>query len=65
MLDGKMSDITVNLMTALAGNARLQQTAAVVDAYSTLMKASRGKSKERERKEKEMKIVMDDERSKR
>jgi len=37
-----MSDITVNLMSALAGNARLSETTKVVDCYSELMKASRG-----------------------
>mmetsp|Transcript_1411 Transcript_1411/g.2462 ORF Transcript_1411/g.2462 Transcript_1411/m.2462 type:complete len:231 (-) Transcript_1411:70-762(-) len=38
----KMSDITVNLMSALAGNARLSETDKVVSAYSELMKAKRG-----------------------
>ncbi|GMH53609.1 hypothetical protein TrRE_jg7109, partial [Triparma retinervis] len=38
----KMSDITVNLMSALAGNARLAETGKVVDCFSELMKASRG-----------------------
>ncbi|GMI17501.1 hypothetical protein TrLO_g13092 [Triparma laevis f. longispina] len=38
----KISDITVNLMSALAGNARLSETDKVVGAYSELMKAKRG-----------------------
>ena len=42
LLDGKMSDVTCNLMSALAGNARLNETVKVVDAYTELMKAKRG-----------------------
>jgi len=39
---GKCSDITVNLMDALAGNARLSETSKVVAAFTDLMKAKRG-----------------------
>jgi len=42
MLEEKMSPVTVNLMTALAGNARLAETDKVVGAYLELMKANRG-----------------------
>jgi F-type H+-transporting ATPase subunit O len=42
LFGGKMSDITVNLMDALAGNARLAETSKVVGAYADLMKAKRG-----------------------
>ncbi|GMI33799.1 hypothetical protein TrCOL_g11861 [Triparma columacea] len=42
LFGSKMSDITVNLMSALAGNARLGETTKVVDCFSELMKASRG-----------------------
>jgi len=38
----KSSTVTLNLMTTLAGNARLQETSKIVDAYVTLMKAKRG-----------------------
>ena len=37
----KASPITVNTLTALAGNARLGEVGKVIDAYSTLMKAER------------------------
>merc|ERR1712029_208864 len=33
---------TLNLMTTLAGNARLGETSKVIDAYVKLMKAKRG-----------------------
>jgi len=39
---GKVSAVTLNLMTTLAGNARLSETSKIVDTYSQLMKASRG-----------------------
>lgn len=42
MLKGKTSDVTLNLMTTLAGNARLAETTKIVDAYIKLMKAKRG-----------------------
>lgn len=42
MLSGKVSDVTLNLMTTLAGNARLSEAPKIVDTYSQLMKASRG-----------------------
>jgi len=42
LLGGKMSDVTMNVMTTLAGNARLDETTKVVDAYEKLMKAKRG-----------------------
>lgn len=38
----KVSDITTNLCTTLAGNARLNELPKVVSTYSTLMKAKRG-----------------------
>merc|ERR1719384_2221928 len=39
---GKVSDVTLNLMTTLAGNARLPLTSKIIDTYSELMKAKRG-----------------------
>merc|ERR1712032_1376362 len=42
LLSEKMSPVTVNLMTTLAGNARLADTSKVVDSYIQLMKAKRG-----------------------
>jgi F-type H+-transporting ATPase subunit O len=42
LFGGKFSQTTNNLMDALAGNARLEDTAKVVDSYVQLMKASRG-----------------------
>eukprot|EP00518_Triparma_eleuthera_P000669 CAMPEP_0182459220 /NCGR_PEP_ID=MMETSP1319-20130603/4386_1 /TAXON_ID=172717 /ORGANISM="Bolidomonas pacifica, Strain RCC208" /LENGTH=233 /DNA_ID=CAMNT_0024658083 /DNA_START=18 /DNA_END=719 /DNA_ORIENTATION=+ len=42
LFGGKMSSITTNLMSALAGNARLSETGKVVSAYTELMKAKRG-----------------------
>lgn len=42
MLKGKVSPITLNLMTTLAGNARLGETEKVIDSYIQLMKAKRG-----------------------
>ena len=42
LLDGKMGDVTCNLMATLAGNARLAETVKVVDAFAELMKAKRG-----------------------
>lgn len=39
---GKVSNITLNLMTTLAGNARLPLTSKIIDTYSELMKATRG-----------------------
>lgn len=39
---GKVSFVTLNLMTTLAGNARLPLTSKIIDTYSELMKASRG-----------------------
>ncbi|KAL7526749.1 hypothetical protein ACHAWF_004079 [Thalassiosira exigua] len=42
MLKGKTSLVTMNLMTTLAGNARLNNVAGVADDYVRLMKAKRG-----------------------
>ena len=42
LLKSKVSPTTLNLMTTLAGNARLSETAKIVDTYSQLMKAGRG-----------------------
>jgi len=39
---GKVSNVTLNLMTTLAGNARLPLTSKIIDTYSELMKAKRG-----------------------
>ena len=42
MLKGKTSPVTLNLMTTLAGNARLVETPKIVVEYTKLMKAKRG-----------------------
>ncbi|EED90503.1 synthase of ATP synthase [Thalassiosira pseudonana CCMP1335] len=42
MLAGKMSGVTLNLMTTLAGNARLNNIVGITDDYIKLMKANRG-----------------------
>mmetsp|Transcript_4871 Transcript_4871/g.10764 ORF Transcript_4871/g.10764 Transcript_4871/m.10764 type:complete len:214 (+) Transcript_4871:117-758(+) len=42
MLGDKFSPVTVNLMTTLAGNARLSAINPIVDDYVKLMKAKRG-----------------------
>jgi len=42
MLKERMCKVTVNLMTTLAGNARLAETGKVVDAFLRMMKAKRG-----------------------
>lgn len=42
MFKGKVSDITLNLMLTLAGNARLAEASKISDTYSQLMKAKRG-----------------------
>merc|ERR1712129_491278 len=42
MLKDKTTPVTLNLMTTLAGNARLVETGKIVDAYVQMMKASRG-----------------------
>jgi len=39
---GKFSNVTLNLMLTLAGNARLSETSKIVDTYAELMKAKRG-----------------------
>lgn len=39
---GKVSPVTLNLMTVLAGNARLPMMPKIVDTYVQLMKAKRG-----------------------
>lgn len=39
---GKVSNVTLNLMTVLAGNAKLPLTSKIIDTYSQLMKAKRG-----------------------
>lgn len=38
----KVSNVTLNLMLTLAGNARLNETTKIVDTYCELMKAKRG-----------------------
>jgi len=40
--DGKVSSVTYNLLTTLAGNARLPLMAKIIDTYAELMKANRG-----------------------
>jgi len=40
--ESKTSPVTLNLMTTLAGNARLSETPKIVDSYVQLMKARRG-----------------------
>ena len=42
MLQGKTTSVTLNLMTTLAGNARLNSISGIVDNYVQLMKAKRG-----------------------
>ena len=42
LLKGKVSQITLNLCTTLAGNARLNELTKVANTYATLMKAKRG-----------------------
>eukprot|EP00567_Pseudictyota_dubia_P009213 CAMPEP_0197433030 /NCGR_PEP_ID=MMETSP1175-20131217/982_1 /TAXON_ID=1003142 /ORGANISM="Triceratium dubium, Strain CCMP147" /LENGTH=211 /DNA_ID=CAMNT_0042961275 /DNA_START=26 /DNA_END=661 /DNA_ORIENTATION=+ len=42
MLSGKVTPVTLNLMTTLAGNARLSEVPKIVDTYVELMKAKRG-----------------------
>jgi F-type H+-transporting ATPase subunit O len=42
LMKGKVSDVTLNLMLTLAGNARLAETPKIADTYSQLMKAKRG-----------------------
>lgn len=42
MLKGKVTPVTFNLMTTLAGNARLSEVPKIVDTYVELMKAKRG-----------------------
>mmetsp|Transcript_15947 Transcript_15947/g.26165 ORF Transcript_15947/g.26165 Transcript_15947/m.26165 type:complete len:244 (-) Transcript_15947:205-936(-) len=42
MLKGKTSSVTLNLMTVLAGNARLNAIVGIADTYVQLMKAKRG-----------------------
>ena len=42
MLKGKTSQVTLNLMTTLAGNARLNSIVGITDSYIQLMKAKRG-----------------------
>merc|ERR1719384_286966 len=39
MFKGKVSNVTLNLMMTLAGNARLSDTSKIADTYSQLMKA--------------------------
>mmetsp|Transcript_10926 Transcript_10926/g.15388 ORF Transcript_10926/g.15388 Transcript_10926/m.15388 type:complete len:207 (-) Transcript_10926:395-1015(-) len=42
MLSGKVSNVTLNLMLTLAGNARLGEATKIADTYAELMKAKRG-----------------------
>lgn len=42
MLKGKTSSVTLNLMTVLAGNARLSSIVGITDTFIQLMKAKRG-----------------------
>ena len=42
MLKAKTSEVTLNLMTTLAGNARLNNISGIADNYVQLMKAKRG-----------------------
>ena len=42
MLKGKTTPVTMNLMTTLAGNARLNSISGITDNYIQLMKAKRG-----------------------
>ena len=42
LMKGKVSDVTLNLMLTLAGNARLSDAPKIADTYGQLMKAKRG-----------------------
>jgi F-type H+-transporting ATPase subunit O len=42
LLSGKTTSVTLNLMTTLAGNARLSSIGSITDDYVKLMKAKRG-----------------------
>ena len=42
MFSGKVSNVTMNLMMTLAGNAKLAEAPKIADTYSQLMKAKRG-----------------------
>jgi len=42
ILKGKTTNVTMNLMTTLAGNARLNNVVGITDNYIQLMKAKRG-----------------------
>jgi len=42
LLGDKSTSVTLNLMTTLAGNARLAETTKIADTYVQLMKAKRG-----------------------
>jgi len=42
LLGDKSTSVTLNLMTTLAGNARLAETGKIIDTYVQLMKAKRG-----------------------
>jgi len=42
MISGKFSSITTNLLTTLAGNARLSELSKVTSSYEQLMRAKRG-----------------------
>ncbi|EJK50571.1 hypothetical protein THAOC_30398 [Thalassiosira oceanica] len=42
LLSGKTTPVTTNLMTTLAGNARLNNIVGITDDYIKLMKAKRG-----------------------
>jgi F-type H+-transporting ATPase subunit O len=42
MFKGKVSNVTLNLMMTLAGNAKLSESSKIADTYSQLMKAKRG-----------------------
>ena len=42
LMKGKVSDVTLNLMLTLAGNARLAEVSKIADTFGQLMKAKRG-----------------------
>ncbi len=42
LMKGKVSNVTMNLMSVLAGNAKLSELPKIADTYSRLMKAKRG-----------------------
>lgn len=42
LMKGKVSNVTMNLMLTLAGNAKLAEAPKIADTYSQLMKAKRG-----------------------